>query len=216
MSGISLTNNSGVIMPVSPDIEFLRGNDAVAVPPNATTHILELIASTVANGTNAIPVSVINSAPNTENIEVQVATAAASSDINNAGLASFDSSEFAVDANGFVTLADVLKDTAQTIDAVTANVITIPLAGTPGVYQFEARVKGFDAATPSAGGYNVYATVRTTGVAATVVGNENVFNEDLTFTDADAYFIASGNSAILQVLGVAGLTIDWTAETEIT
>lgn len=217
MSGISLTNNnSGGIMPVNPDIEFLRGNDAVAVPPDATTHILELIGSTVANGTNATPVEVINSAPNTENIEVQVATAAASSDINNAGLASFSSDEFNVDANGFVTLANVLEDTATTIGATTANIITIPLGVVAGTFQFEARVKGFEATGPAAAGYNVYATAITDGITARIVGNQDVFNEDPSLTAADAYFIASGNNAILQVLGVALLTINWSAETEIT
>ena len=37
-----------------------------------------------------------------------------------------------------------------------------------------------------------------------------------TLAAADAYFIASGNNAVLQVLGVALLTINWVAEAEIT
>lgn len=106
--------------------------------------------------------------------------------------------------------------TATTINAVTQDIITVPLGLVAGTYQFEARVKAFDAATPSGAGYNIYATLRTDGTTATLIGNQDVFNEDPALGTADAYFIASGNNAVLQVLGVAGLTIHWSAETEIT
>jgi hypothetical protein len=106
--------------------------------------------------------------------------------------------------------------TAITVGATTQDIITVPLGVVAGTYQFEARVKAFDPATPSGAGYNIYATLRTDGVTATLIGNQDVFNEDPTLTDADAYFIASGNDAVLQVLGVTGLTINWSAETEIT
>jgi hypothetical protein len=106
--------------------------------------------------------------------------------------------------------------TATTVGAVTSDIITIPLGGVAGTFQFEARVKAFDAATPSGAGYNIYATLRTDGATATLIGNQDVFNEDAALSDADAYFIASGNNAVLQVLGVTGLTINWSAETEIT
>jgi hypothetical protein len=42
MSNISITRGIGVA-PVSADIEFVRGNDGIAVPPNATTHILYVV-----------------------------------------------------------------------------------------------------------------------------------------------------------------------------
>jgi hypothetical protein len=85
-----------------------------------------------------------------------------------------------------------------------------------GTFQFEARVKGFESTTPAGTGYNVYATLITDGITATLVGNQSVFNESPALVAADAYFIASGNNAVLQVLGVALLTIDWSAESEIT
>lgn len=115
-----------------------------------------------------------------------------------------------------LSVANEIQGTTSTIGAVTSNIITVPLGAVAGVFQFEARVKGFDSVTPSAAGYNVYATLRTNGISATLVGNQSVFNEDAAFNNADAYFIASGNNAVLQVLGVAGLTINWSAETEIT
>jgi len=202
--------------PGAPNINFISGNDAVAVGPNPATHVINVLGSTVVNGTNAIPVYVKNTAAFTDTVQVQVAKASASSDINNSGLSSFSSGDFSVDANGFVTLADKYAGTATTVGAVTADVITVPLGGVAGVFQFEARVKGFEATGPAAAGYNVYATFRTTGAAATLVGNQDIFNEDVSLAAADAYFVASGNNAVLQVLGVVGLTINWVAETELT
>lgn len=104
--------------------------------------------------------------------------------------------------------------TVTTVGATTQNIITIPLGAVAGTYQFEARVKAFDASTPSGAGYNIYATLRTDGATATLIGNQDVFNEDPALATADAYFIASGNNAVLQVLGVTGLTINWSAESE--
>lgn len=45
MSNISLTNPNEDIDPVSPDIEFIQGDDAVNVGPNPTTHILKLLGN---------------------------------------------------------------------------------------------------------------------------------------------------------------------------
>lgn len=115
-----------------------------------------------------------------------------------------------------LSVANEETGTGTTNGVAIANIITIPLGSVAGVFQFEARVKGFDSATPSAAGYNVYATFRTDGATATLVGNQDVFNEDPAMATADAYFIASGNNAVLQVLGVLGLIINWSAETEIT
>jgi hypothetical protein len=94
--------------------------------------------------------------------------------------------------------------------------LTIPLGVVAGTFQFEARVKAFESTTPAGAGYNIYATFTTDGIAATLVGDQPIFNEDAALSTADAYFVASGNNAVLQVLGVALLTIDWAGETEVT
>lgn len=135
-----------------------------------------------------------------------------------ANITSTDGSVTITNGPGTINLsvANEVTGTGTTVGAVTADVITVALGAVAGVFQFEARMKGFDAVTPSAAGYNIYATFRTDGVTATLVGNQDVFNEDAALTDADAYFIASGNNAVLQVLGVVGLTINWSGETEIT
>lgn len=54
---------------------------------------------------HSVPVETRTRALNTFNIEVQYASAVASTDATKSGLAHFNSSQFAVDANGFVTLS---------------------------------------------------------------------------------------------------------------
>ena len=131
------------------------------------------------------------------------------------GVASFDPDFFQV-TDGAVTLINNVDGTGTTVGATTANILSVPLGNVAGVFQFEARVKAYDTATPSAAGYNVYATFITDGTTARLVGDQPIFNEDTTLEAADAYFVASGNNAVLQVLGVTGLTIQWTGETQLT
>ncbi len=108
------------------------GNPAIPI-----LNILEILGETVANGTNPKPVFTDGSG-NTVTIEVQVAGESGLSDINNAGLASFDSSSFDVDADGFVTLTgggsaiteiDVDAFTFPGTDPVLANSGTIIMTG---------------------------------------------------------------------------------------
>jgi len=113
-----------------------------------------------------------------------------------------------------LSVAQETTGTAQTIGAVTADLLTIPLGATPGTFQFEARVKAFEATIPAGAGYNIYGTFTTDGLVATLVGQQPIFNEDAALSPADAYFIPSGNNAVLQVLGVALLTIEWSGETQ--
>jgi hypothetical protein len=58
--------SSGI--PGAANIEFIEGNDSVAVPPDPATHILTLLGNTVQG------VSVTNTAPNTETVTVASAT----------------------------------------------------------------------------------------------------------------------------------------------
>lgn len=132
-------------------------------------------------------------------------------------ITSLDGSVTITNGPGTIDLsANSASFTATTVGATTQDIITIPLGATPGTFQFEARVKAYEATTPAGAGYNLYGTFTTDGANATLVGYQPIFNEDSALTAADAYFIASGNNAVLQVLGVAALTINWTAESEVT
>lgn len=103
-----------------------------------------------------------------------------------------------------------LSGTGSTIGAVNSNIISFALGATPGVYTFDFNTAGFDSATPGGVGYSLFATVRTTGAAATLIGaSTDIANEESGFTAANAVVTVSGNNALVTVTGVAGKTINW-------
>ena len=118
-------------------------------------------------------------------------------------------------AGSTVTISqDTEVGTATTVDAATADIITVDLGAVAGTVQFEARCKGFEATGPAGCGYNLYGTFTTTGAAATLVGFQPILNEDASLAAANVTYVASGNNAILRVLGAVGFTINWSAESE--
>lgn len=110
-----------------------------------------------------------------------------------------------------VQLTNRVSGTGTTIGAVNATLFTLNLGATAASYMFEINVTGFDTATPSATGYWFVATARTTGAAATVVGTNEVFNEDAALGLSDVDMTAAGNIVSFIVTGVAGLTLNWNA-----
>lgn len=109
-----------------------------------------------------------------------------------------------------VLLTNRVQGTGTTIGAVTSDIITFSMGAVAATYVFEFRVKGFEATTPAGCGYSVFATVRTTGAAATVCGVPDVIvNEEAALVNCDVDVVASGNNAILRVTGTAGLTVTW-------
>lgn len=109
-------------------------------------------------------------------------------------------------------LTNRLQGTGSTTGAVTADIITFALGATPGVYTIEFRVSGFESTTPLGAGYSIFGTVRTTGVAATLVGTpDKIVNEEGALSAGNADLVVSGNNAILRVTGIAVLTVNWSA-----
>jgi hypothetical protein len=109
-----------------------------------------------------------------------------------------------------VQLTNRLQGTGTTVGATTADLVTFSLGATPGAYNFELKVIGFDAVTPSATGFTTLGTMRTTGAAATLVATpDETVVEDVAMISADVDMVASANNLIIRVTGVAGLTIDW-------
>jgi hypothetical protein len=104
-AGISITQGSSshaiLITNTGAGNETLTGNDAVAVSPTAGT--IRLLGVVVAAGTQASAILTKAGGGNLENINVQVSSAIAATDITKVGLAAFKSSQFSVDANGFVS-----------------------------------------------------------------------------------------------------------------
>ncbi len=125
-------------------------------------------------------------------------------------------------ANGFQTdgssgsntltaqLTNRLRGTATTIGAVTADLVTFSLGATPATITIDSNFVAFESATPAGAGYSIFGSVRTTGAAAILVGTpDKINNEDAALIAGNADLVVSGNTAILRVTGVAGLTINW-------
>lgn len=116
-----------------------------------------------------------------------------------------------------ISIQNATTNNAITVGAVTADIITVPLSmAINQTYTFDIRVAGICAGLPGGVGYNLFGTVRTDGAGlgatAFLVGTvDKIVNEDVGMTAADTNLIVSGNNAIIRVLGVAGLTIDWGA-----
>jgi hypothetical protein len=109
-----------------------------------------------------------------------------------------------------ISLNDADTNIATTIGAVTSNVVSLPLGAIPNAYTIEAKVAGFEATGPSAAIFNLICGARTTGAAATLIGLQDKYvAEDAPLAAADANFAQVGNTIVVQVLGVAGLTIHW-------
>lgn len=136
----------------NPDIPVVFVTDNGAAVPIA--NILEILGDVVPAG--AVPVETEGSG-NTVTINVQVAQDIAASNINNVGLAAFDSSSFNVDANGFVTL----------VGTGVGETITGNVGG---------------AISPSAGNWNLVtsnSTIKVEGASSTLTLNCNPASNNL-------------------------------------
>jgi hypothetical protein len=109
-----------------------------------------------------------------------------------------------------VVITNRLQGTGTTVGATTADLVTFSLGVTPGAYNVEAKVVGFNSSTPSSTGFTVIGTVRTTGAAGALDGTpDETPVESIALIASDVDFIISGNNLIIRVTGVAGLTINW-------
>jgi hypothetical protein len=106
------------------------------------------------------------------------------------------------------------EGTAQTVGAVTADVITLDLGAVASSWIIETKVTGFDGATPSGCGYNLICSAKTTGLVASLnaVPDKTVV-ESPALVACDVNMVAVGNTIVIRVLGVAGLTLNWKAVT---
>lgn len=112
-----------------------------------------------------------------------------------------------------LSTSGMLSGTGQTIGAVTADIITIPLGAIPATFSLEVNVGAFEPTTPASSGTKIIGTVRTSGIAATLVGTPDItVNEDAALIASVVDIVVSANNAIVQVTGVGGLTVDWGAK----
>ena len=109
-----------------------------------------------------------------------------------------------------ILLTNRITGTGTTVGAATTTLATFSLGATPGAYNVEAKFIGFNASTPASTGYTVLGTVRTTGAAGALDGvPDETPIEHVALITSDVNLVISGNDLLFQVVGVAGLTINW-------
>jgi len=109
-----------------------------------------------------------------------------------------------------IQLSNRSTGTATTSDATPTTVLSLSLGSTPGVYFIEGNVVGFNTTDSAGGAYSFTSGMITDGATATEIGSEfkDVF-EQAAMASADFNIIASGNSVIVQAVGIAAKTINW-------
>ncbi len=109
-----------------------------------------------------------------------------------------------------VNLTNRVQGIVTTANATPTTLTTFALGATPGVYNFDIQISGFDVTDTAGCGYFISGSVRTTGAAAVLIGTpDKITNEEAATTACDANLIVSGNNAIVQVTGIAATSINW-------
>lgn len=111
-----------------------------------------------------------------------------------------------------IVLTNRVSGVGSTNSATPLTIAILALGATPGVYNFDIQVAGYDVTDTAACGYFISGSIRTTGLAAVVVGTpDKITNEEAATIACDANLVVSGNSALVQVTGIAGKNINWRA-----
>lgn len=162
MSQAGALRGQSAVIPSNVPTSFVTDN-GTAIPAN---YILNVLGSLGSAGNSPVSTSGVG---DVLTVSVQTSQAIAASDSTKVGLSAFDSSAFAVDSNGFVTLIGSSSPFSRfVVDTGTSPVV--PAGGTI----------TFNGATVAAG----TAPVRTNGTGANTVALEVQIAQALAFTDA--------------------------------
>jgi hypothetical protein len=198
MSQVSIVD----IVKNNPQIPTLFIADIDEAIPIANT--LEILGDVVPNQTFNQAVYTVGNG-NTITTNVQVTAAIAASDITKVGLASFDSNDFIVDANGFVTLTGT--GTAQTITGTTGGALS-PTLGNWNIFG-ASTLAGTEPVSTSGSistlTINVQKSQAIASSDATKVGLAN-FNSANFSVDVDGFvsLAGTGGAAIQTITGNTG------------
>ena len=111
-----------------------------------------------------------------------------------------------------IQLTNRMTGSLTTTDATVTSIITFVLPAIAGTYYVFGNIQGFTLTGPAGGAYSFSAGYVTDGASATELGTEfhDTF-QSVSFEPTDIFLAASGNSIVVSVQGVIGLTIDWNA-----
>lgn len=114
-----------------------------------------------------------------------------------------------------IVLTNRITGTATTTDAATTqNLYTFPLGATPATYLLEVQVIGYNATDALSAGYTSSRVLKTDGITATLINTSlGIVAEEGAMTGVLVANGVSGNNATLDVNGLIGKTIRWSALT---
>lgn len=209
------TGGSGPLLSVDVQSATAPGVDPVTPTGGG---VITVNGAAVAN--HAVPLETHTRALNTFNIEVQYATSAASTTANLSGIAHFNSSQFTVDANGFVSLAGggLAIDSIQ-VDGSTppgTNPVAPDATGlitvTGAQVATGTTVNGLRTFSLAANAYEIQIQ-RTTTAAVSTVGLNGICHFDSTdfSVDANGFVTLAGAGAGQTITGDTGGALPPTA-----
>ena len=180
--------NGGGIAATSFDVQ---ANTAPGTDPVVPTAAGVVIVNGAAVANHSVVLETRSRAANAYNLEVQYATSAAATDATKSGVAHFDSADFSVDANGFVTGGAGLGQT---------------ITGDSG-----------GALSPTAGNWNILGGpgVTTSGSGSTLTINATVFTDTTATTMAvdNGYFATAAGTYNLPATAAQGELITIVCDT---
>ncbi len=179
-------------------------NSGTAIP---LANVLEILGTTVA--AHSIPLRTTGSG-NTVTIEAQYASAAASSVGTNAGFASFISTQFNVDANGFVSLNGSVV--AQTITGNTGGALS-PTAGNWNILGTSTAAGAIPVQTSGSGSTLTVQVQKSQAIASTNATNVGLaaFNSAFFTVDANGFVSINGAAIGETITGNVGGALSPTA-----
>jgi len=117
--------------------------------------------------------------------------------------------------NLFHFLTNRRVDEASVTGATTVDLFTQDLGASPGTYNFQLYVAGYESSLPAGCAFTINGAVRTTGAAATLfVTQDPVSDFEAGLMGVQFQLVTSGNDVIARATGVAGLTINFKALAE--
>lgn len=179
---ISLTGSGGAVESFQVDAHTAPGTNPVL--PTAGG-LVTVTGGQVAAGTTTNVIRTDSLAANTYTIEVQRSQAVASSTVGDNGVSHFSSNQFAVDGNGFVTLAGGSGPPILDFIVQTGTSPVVPSSG----------AVTFNGAVVSAGTH----PVRTDGTGANTMALEVQISQAIASTDATKIGLSAFDSAFFSV-----------------